>query len=383
MRAVLREVRRYGKTRLPALVLGDTGTGKELIARALHRSSPRADRPFVAVSCPNLPGQLVESELFGHSQGAFTGAVRLRTGAFEEANGGTLFLDEIGDMAVDVQAKILRVLQEGVIRRLGDNREIRVDVRVVAATWRDLREMVSEGKFREDLYNRLAYCVVRIPSLHERGHDVVRIARALLVKAREKHGLPRRSLSREAEDVLLAERWPGNVRELERVLFRAVATGAGRSLTAADLHRVLERPGSDEAPAERPTRSVEEVLGERGEIGAGDLRAALGVSKTQLARVLAPLVEQQVVVRHGRGAATRYRLAERGPVAAIDDPRWALALAIARREGRVTRTALAEATVVSERTATRVLGAMVEAGLLVEDGGRGRSAGYLRTEPAM
>jgi len=378
-------VRRYGKTRLPALVLGETGTGKELIAREIHRVSPRAGRPFVAVSCPNLPSQLVESELFGHKRGAFTGAIDGRTGAFEMADGGTLFLDEIGDMALDVQAKILRVLQEGVIRRLGESREVRVDVRVVAATWRDLPALVAEGKFREDLYNRLAYCVVTLPPLRERSHDVVRIARALLVKAREKHGLPRRALSREAEDVLRAERWPGNVRELERVLFQAVTMGSGRSLTGADLLRVLGRPEPREPRASDKSiapAAIEYVLRERGDVGAGDLRAALGVSKSQLGRMLAPLVEQGRVVRDSRGAGTRYRLADRDPVT-HDDPRWALALAIARRDGRVTRTALAEAAVVSERTATRVLGAMVDAGLLVEDGGRGRGAGYVTARAAV
>jgi len=379
VRAVLREVRRYGKTSLPALVLGETGTGKELIARELHRVSPRAARAFVAVSCPNLPSQLVESELFGHKRGAFTGAIDGRTGAFEMADGGTLFLDEIGDMALDVQAKILRVLQEGVIRRLGESREVRVDVRVVAATWRDLPALVADGRFREDLYNRLAYCVVTLPPLRERSHDVVRIARALLVKAREKHGLPRRALSREAEEVLRAERWPGNVRELERVLFQAVTMGSGRSLTGADLLRVLGRPAPEPRTSDQTTASVtiEDVLRERGDVGAGDLRAALGVSKSQLGRMLAPLVEQGRVVRDGRGAGTRYRLAEHHATASEEDPRWAQALAIAHREGRVTRAALAEAAVLSERTATRVLGAMVVAGLLVEDRGRGRAAGYV------
>ncbi|MBN1337501.1 MAG: sigma-54-dependent Fis family transcriptional regulator, partial [Deltaproteobacteria bacterium] len=239
MRAALHDLRRYARTDLPALITGETGTGKELFAHELHRLSPRAARPFVAVSCPNLPAQLVESELFGHRRGAFTGAVDSRVGAFEMADGGTLFLYEIGDMPLDVQARILRVLQEGTFRRLGENREVRVDVRVVAATHRDLEAMVAARTFREDLFHRLACCVVRLPPLRERGHDVVRIARALLAEGAGRHGLPQRGLSREAEAVLRVQPWPGNVREMQRALFRAAATGTGRSIRAADLARAL------------------------------------------------------------------------------------------------------------------------------------------------
>ena len=374
IRQMLREVRRYAKTSLPALVLGETGTGKELVARELHRASGR-EGAFVPVSCPNLPSHLVESELFGHRRGAFTGAVGHRTGAFEAANGGTLFLDEIGDMPLEVQAKVLRVLQEGVIGRLGETREIRVDVRVVAATWRDLPQLIEEGKFREDLYNRLAYCIVEIPPLRDRGHDVTAIARALLVKAREKHGLPRRSLSEEAIQVLRSQPWPGNVRELERVLYRAVATGSARSLRAEDLHRALGTTpelsvvGEPIAPA-----TVEEVLQEHCEILAGDLRAAIGVSKSTLGRRLRELVGDGRVVREGKGAATRYRLVELD-AEPVRDPRWLVAMKLVRRDGRVTRGALAPELGVSERTATRVLSAMVRAGVLYEEG-RGRAAGY-------
>jgi len=375
MRQMLREIRRYAKTSLPALVLGETGTGKELVAREFHRASGR-EGELVAVSCPNLPSHLVESELFGHRRGAFTGAVGHRTGAFEAADGGTLFLDEIGDMSLEVQAKVLRVLQEGVIRRLGETREIRVDVRVVAATWRDLPKLIEEGKFREDLYNRLAYCVVRVPPLRERGHDVVMIARALLVKAREKHGLPRRALSGETIEVLRGHSWPGNVRELERVLYRAVATGSGRSLRAADLQRALGTSPQQVVvgdPTNEPT--VESVLREHGEMLAGDLRAELGVSKSTLGRRLTDLLDQGRVVRDGNGPATRYRMVELSR-REEHDPRWLVALRLARRDGRVTRGALAPELGVSERTATRVLSAMVAADVLLDDGGRGRSSGY-------
>ena len=367
IRAVLGEVRRYAKTTLPALVLGETGTGKELIAQELHRASGR-EGEFVAVSCPNLPSHLVESELFGHRRGAFTGAVDHRRGAFETADGGTLFLDEIGDMPLEVQAKVLRVLQEGVIRRLGETREIRVQVRIVAATWRDLPKLIAEGKFREDLYNRLAYCVVELPPLRERGHDVTAITRALLVKAREKHGLPRRALSAEAIEVLRGHHWPGNVRELERVLYRAVATGSGRSLRAADLRRALGTTPELSVvgePVVLPT--VEEVLGEHGGMLAGDLRSALGVSKSTLGRRLRDLVGAGRVVREGKGAATRYRLVEL-EADAVEDPRWLVALKLVRRDGRVTRGVLAPELGVSERTATR--------GVVGDGGGGGVGGGW-------
>jgi len=374
---MLRDLRRYAPTALPALVLGETGTGKELVARELHRASGRRGK-FVAVSCPNLPAHLVESELFGHRRGAYTGAVDHRTGAFEEADGGTLFLDEIGEMPVDVQAKVLRVLQEGVIRRLGENREVRVDVRVVAATWRDLPVLVAEGRFREDLYNRLAYCEVRLPPLRERGHDVVLLARAIMVRAREKHGLPRRALAGDAAVVLQAYGWPGNVRELERTLYRALATGTGRALRAEDLRRalgpVLAPTACSPSPVQAPT--LLDLLAERGAMGAGELRAALGVSKSTLARLVAPMVAEGRVVRDGAGAVTSYRLVIHRPGAPEPDDRWGTALDLARSEGRVTRGRLAEVVGVSERTALRVLSAMVEAGVLAEDGGRGRGAGY-------
>ena len=280
-------------------------------------------------------------------------------------------------MPLDVQAKVLRVLQEGVIRRLGETREIRVRVRVVAATWRDLPQLIAEGKFREDLYNRLAYCEVRVPPLRERGHDVTVITRALLARAREVHALPRRALSAQAIEVLRAHTWPGNVRELERVLYRAVVMGSGRSLRADDLRLALGGRQTPDAAGEPPeAATVESVLREHGAMLAGDLRAMLGVSKSTLGRRLAGSIAQGRVVREGKGVATKYRWVEsRG--GEEQNPRWLVALALARRDGRVTRRTLAPALGVSERTATRVLSAMVDAHVLFDDGGRGRKAGYL------
>ena len=383
MRDLLRQVRRYAPTTLPALVLGETGTGKELIARELHRASGRTGH-FVAVSCPNLSGTLAESELFGHRRGAFTGAVDHRTGAFEEAHEGTLFLDEIGDMSLDVQARVLRVLQEGTIRRLGDRRETPVDVRVVAATWRNLPKMVAEGRFREDLYNRLAFCVVTAPPLRERGHDVVLLARALQARGAEKHGLPRRSLGRDAVPVLRAHNWPGNVRELERTLYRAMAMSTGRSVSAADLQAAL---GFEEvrSPEEPSRRCLIEVLQKAPTTSAAELRSHLGISRSSLSRLLAPLVESGRVRRLGAGPSTTYALAAARAGRSSSTPkRWTVATEIAEKEGRVTRARLAGALGVSERTALRVLAAMVDAGKLQADGGRGRATGYqlVEAEPA-
>ncbi len=370
-------VRRYARFNTPALLLGETGTGKELIARALHQAGPRREGPFVTVSCPNLPLQLIESELFGHRRGAFTGASENRTGAFELADGGTLFLDEIGDMPLEAQVKLLRVLQEGTLRRLGESREVHVDVRVIAATWRDLPAMVKEGSFREDLYNRLAWCVVQLPPLRDRGHDVVHIARALLKRGRDRDGLPRRSLSREAEVFLRAQPWPGNVRQLERVLFQATATATGRSLRVDDLQRALGDTPVLSVVSEQPAElDIEALLHAHGPMRSAELRARLGISRSTLARHIQPLRAQGHVIRVGRGAATSYRFEEQPALMHFKDRRWALACVIARRDGQVTRGTLSACAGISERTATRVLGAMVEAGVLIGAGGRGRSAGY-------
>jgi transcriptional regulator with GAF, ATPase, and Fis domain len=377
MRDLLRQVRRYAPTSLPALVLGETGTGKELIAREIHRASGRSGR-FVAVSCPNLSGTLAESELFGHRRGAFTGAVDHRVGAFEEAHEGTLFLDEIGDMSLDVQARVLRVLQEGTIRRLGDRRETPVDVRVVAATWRDLPKMVADGQFREDLYNRLAFCVVTAPPLRERGHDLVLLAKALLARGHQRHGLPQRSLGRDAVRVLRTHTWPGNVRELERTLYRSMAMSTGRSVTAADLCCSLGLNEDGPATASPAEQVLLDALRTKGHTSAAVLRSQLGVSKSALSRLLAPLIEQGKVERFGAGPSTTYALPKTQPNRSSRE-RWTTALDIATKEGRVTRAQLAGALGVSERTALRVLGELVNAGKLQADGGRGRAAGYLLT----
>ena len=248
----------------------------------------------------------------------------------------------------------------------------------MAATWRDLPRLVAGGRFREDLYNRLAYCEVTLPPLRERGHDVVLLARALMVRARDKHGLPRRALGQDAEVVLRAYTWPGNIRELERTLYRALATATRKAMRAEDLRRALGlawKEAGEAAVAEEPP-SVLELLEQRGPIRASELRAALGVSKSTLGRLVSPLLAQGRVMRDGAGAGTMYRLVVHAVGAPEPDNRWGTALGLARAEGRVTRGRLASELGVPERTALRVLAAMVEAGVLVEDGGRGRGAGY-------
>jgi len=236
VRALSARLDLLARSHATVLIRGETGTGKELVARALHRLSPRATRAFLPHNFASIPDTLVESELFGHARGAFTGAHADRAGLFEQAQGGTLFLDEIGDASPGVQSRLLRVIQEGEIRRLGDARSRRVDVRVVAATHRNLAEAVRAGRFREDLYYRLHVLDIDVPPLRERSADLPSLAAHLLRRIRTRDGLEVRGMTRGALRRLAAHPWPGNVRELESVLTRAThAAGAGGVLTTSDL----------------------------------------------------------------------------------------------------------------------------------------------------
>ncbi|MCB9686009.1 MAG: sigma 54-interacting transcriptional regulator [Alphaproteobacteria bacterium] len=372
----LRVARRFARTDAPIVITGPTGTGKELVARHVHAHSRRRRGPFVVVDCPNLPANLVEDELFGHARGAFTGAGAARGGLIEEASGGTLFLDEVGELPLEMQAKLLRFLQEGTVKRIGATERVRVDVRVVVASWRDLGEMVRDGRFREDLYHRLAWGLVELPPLRDRGHDIVLLAKDFLSTSDKLAGC-RTGLKRDAVPVLLAHDWPGNVRELQRVMFRAAMLGTGRRVSGADIVRVLERD-RPLAPPSIAGGALEERLIrhlEAGEVGARDLAHTLGVSRSHLQRALSTVLADGTVEKLHRGSATRYRLA--GTKDSAHCPRWDLALALVANEGRVTRGRLAEALGVSERTASRVLRAMVDDGLLESDGRSGRHAGYL------
>ncbi|MFT3782229.1 MAG: sigma-54 dependent transcriptional regulator [Nibricoccus sp.] len=217
------------------LIEGETGTGKSALARWLHAQGPRADRPFVSVNCAALPENLVESELFGHERGAFTDARQARIGLFEAADGGTLFLDEIGALAPATQAKVLVAVEEGRIRRLGSNKEISIDARLLAASNRPLADLVAEGEFREDLYHRLHLLHLTLPPLRERGSDIVELAKHLLAPMAARHRLPSLTISAAGTARLLAHRWPGNIRELAHELERAVIFSSGPTLDFAHL----------------------------------------------------------------------------------------------------------------------------------------------------
>ena len=224
-------------------MLGETGTGKELIARAVHSNSVRTDRPLIKVNCAALPSGLIESELFGHEKGAFTGAGEKRIGRFELAHGGTIFLDEIGEMPTELQVKLLRVLQEHEIERIGGRDTIRVDVRVIAATNRDLQTAVADGSFRRDLYYRLNVFPIRLPSLRERTDDIPLLVHFFVQRYAGKIGRRISRIPRNAMDRLIAYRWPGNVRELENVIERAVILSPGPDLEiAGELLPALESP---------------------------------------------------------------------------------------------------------------------------------------------
>ena len=268
MQAVLRQVRKVAPQKTTVLLSGESGTGKELVARALHDLSPRAAAPFVAVNCGAIPGELLESELFGHARGAFTDAVRAKKGLAVEADGGTLFLDEIGELPLPLQVKLLRFLQEEEVRPVGDNRSQKVDVRVVAATARDLAQAVAAGQFREDLFWRLNVVAVRLPALRERPDDVETLARHFLQRfALLRPELPGLRFTPEALETLRAHRWPGNVRELMHAVERAVVLAEGSAIREEDLPDPVRSPDPglpgpppDDLSVKRATRALEARL---------------------------------------------------------------------------------------------------------------------------
>jgi sigma-54-dependent transcriptional regulator len=222
MRASLDLARRAAGSRVPVLLLGETGTGKEVFARLVHASSPRTARPMIAQNCASLPEALLESELFGHRRGAFSGAIADKKGLVQEAAGGTLFLDEVGDMPIGLQSKILRLLEDGEVRRVGDTRSEKIDVRVIAATNCDLKRKIAEGSFREDLFYRLSVFPITLPPLRERPSDIVQLAEVFLSRAAQQSGKPPPPLTSRATDALMRWRYPGNVRELKNIVERAV-----------------------------------------------------------------------------------------------------------------------------------------------------------------
>jgi len=243
---VLHMVQRVAPTNATVLFLGESGVGKEVFARMLHRLSSRSQKPFVAVNCAAIPESLIESELFGAERGAYTGATQSRAGRFERADGGTLFLDEIGTLSAGAQGNLLRALQEGEIERLGDTHTRRVDVRVIAATNRDLERALREGRFREDLYYRLNVIQLHLPPLRGRQEDILALADHFLLRSAGRSAKPVRGWRESAKKLLLAYHWPGNVRELENVVERAVALAETDLIGPDDLPRAMqERKGQD------------------------------------------------------------------------------------------------------------------------------------------
>lgn len=258
MRRIIETARKVAVRSVPVLIEGESGTGKELLARAIHRASPRRDRPFMAVNCGALPAELIESELFGHEKGAFTGAQKMHSGFFESANSGTLFLDEIGDLPLSAQVKLLRTLQEREILRVGSTEPIQVDVRVIAATNRALVEEIAKGAFRQDLFYRLAVAVIQLPPLRDRTGDVGLLIDSLLEhinqESVEEPGFIHKKLSASAKNLLINQTWPGNVRELRNTLTRAVIWCDKETIAIEDIREALlpTGPGSQMRVLDRP-----------------------------------------------------------------------------------------------------------------------------------
>jgi formate hydrogenlyase transcriptional activator len=285
-RQVIRLIEKLGRCRWPALLLGETGTGKELLARAVHAASDRRSRALVTVNCTTSPAGLLESEWFGHERGAFTGALSQKVGRFELAHQGTLFLDEIGDVPLDLQSKLLRVLQEHEIERLGSTRTIRVDFRLIAATNRDLEEMVAKREFRSDLYYRLNVFPIRIPPLRERREDIPLLVRYFAQRFAKELRRPIESVSRESMEMLCRWPWPGNIRELQNVIERAVILSQGTVLTVPRSEFESPSPPTsspvtlEDAERDHILRALEQtdwVIG-----GAGGAAARLGLKRTSL-----------------------------------------------------------------------------------------------------
>jgi two-component system nitrogen regulation response regulator GlnG len=296
MQDVYRTIARVVSNELTVLVTGESGTGKELVARAIHDLGARRTRPFVAINMAAIPRELIEAELFGHERGAFTGATQRTAGRFEQASGGTLFLDEIGDMPMEAQTRLLRVLQSGEFTTVGGARAIKADVRIVAATNRDLAGLVGEGAFREDLFYRLNVVPIAIPSLRQRRDDIGLLARHFLDKAAQE-GLPRKRLDATAIARLERHDWPGNVRELENMMRRAAALVRDDMITAEGLARLSTAPGGGEGPAVSIDAAVRAWIAEQPLVEDGALHEQL------IALAERPLIE--AVLARTRGNQLR------------------------------------------------------------------------------
>lgn len=281
MQEVFRAIGRLSRSSISVLINGQSGTGKELVAQALHKHSPRASQPFIALNMAAIPKDLIESELFGHEKGAFTGAATLRKGRFEQADGGTLFLDEIGDMPLDVQTRLLRVLADGQFYRVGGHQEVQVDVRIIAATHQNLEQLVAEGKFREDLFHRLNVIRVHLPPLKERRQDIPKLARHFLHTAAQELNVEAKDLALDTEKFLAQLDWPGNVRQLENTCRWLTVMASGKQILLADLPPELtQAPKIQATAAGTDSRSWQELLAhwvaQKLQTGAEDILAEAG-----------------------------------------------------------------------------------------------------------
>ncbi len=281
MQEVFRAIGRLSRSSISVLINGQSGTGKELVAQALHKHSPRASQPFIALNMAAIPKDLIESELFGHEKGAFTGAATLRKGRFEQADGGTLFLDEIGDMPLDVQTRLLRVLADGQFYRVGGHQEVQVDVRIIAATHQNLEQLVAEGKFREDLFHRLNVIRVHLPPLKERRQDIPKLARHFLLTAAQELNVEAKDLTLDTEKFLAQLDWPGNVRQLENTCRWLTVMASGKQILLADLPPELtQAPKIQATAAGTDSRSWQELLAQwvaqKLQTGAEDILAEAG-----------------------------------------------------------------------------------------------------------
>ncbi len=287
MLEVYKAIGRVAGQDVPVLITGESGTGKELVARAIYQHGARAQAPFLALNCAAIPETLLESELFGHEKGAFTGAERRRIGKFEQCHGGTLFLDEVGDMPLASQAKVLRLLHEQAFERVGGNETVRTDVRLIAATHRDLKAWSEEGKFRPDLYYRLDVFAVHLPPLRERGDDLAMLVQHYLRRFSRELGREVREVTPEAMERLRAYPWPGNIRELQSVLRQALLRVTGPVLVPAFLPELAPRPAAEPATAMGAGARLEALIEERLRMGSQDL---FEEARRELDRFLLPLV---------------------------------------------------------------------------------------------
>jgi len=300
MQEVYKDLGRIAPSDVTVLITGESGTGKELVARAVHFNSPRLGKPFIALNCAAIPRELLESELFGHEKGAFTGATERKSGKFEQANGGTLFLDELGDMPLELQAKLLRVLQEKEITRTGGNQVMPVDVRIVAASNQELATMVKEKKFREDLYYRLNVVPIHLPPLRERKEDIEPLVEFFLTRAQGELGVHTRECSQEALALLKRHSWPGNVRELENVIKRATLLSPNQVLMPADFPGLLSSGdiGTQEDSLEAlVARKLQNSLAQM------DLQDLDNLYEMVLHQVERPLIN--IILQHTRGNQVR------------------------------------------------------------------------------